>query len=530
MQNGADLLRDMAFLAIDCQSTGATPAHGSLLEIGWGRTKSPSIVAHVGELPEDEELTPVIARITGLTTGDLSRAISRSDAWRALVAACEATPAPTIIHFARFEEAFLRELHRAEAPDADFPLDIVCTHTIATRLFPDLPRRGLRALAGYFGMTVTPARRSADHVAATVFVWQHLVSHLADQHGVHSMAQLREWMDQPCPARAARRRVYPMARARRLAIAQGPGVYRMLRSNGDVLYVGKARSLRRRVNSYFQKQTRVADRTLEMLSQARDISVTETATALEAALLECDEIKRCAPPYNVALADRPARRAAIGPLRDVEIVEQMWTIAAVVSGGTDGAAPGSETLFDAIDGFEAVDAAQLAEGVGLFREHVGTHTGDVMAWGARLWSERKAAGETDDHGGEDRDEPPEQKVCEALCSIVCRGARAVRSARWMSRLGESSVAWTIGTRARMLVFERGTITRRDDIAAAPVPPGYRRTMAKRWRDFDLATYDRVRVLSTELRRLVVEADDVCVRLGPSKALNRDRLARVLWWV
>ena len=75
----------------------------------------------------------------------------------------------------------------------------------------------------------------------------------------------------------------------------------MLRTSGDVLYVGKAASLRHGVNSYFRKQTGVPERTLEMLSQARGISFDVTPCALEAALIEPDEIKRHRPPYNLAL-------------------------------------------------------------------------------------------------------------------------------------------------------------------------------------------------------------------------------------
>jgi excinuclease UvrABC nuclease subunit len=68
-----------------------------------------------------------------------------------------------------------------------------------------------------------------------------------------------------------------------------------------VLYVGKAASLRHRVNSYFRKQNGMPQRILEMLSQARGISFDVTPSALDAALFEPDEIKRHRPPYNVAL-------------------------------------------------------------------------------------------------------------------------------------------------------------------------------------------------------------------------------------
>jgi hypothetical protein len=91
-----------------------------------------------------------------------------------------------------------------------------------------------------------------------------------------------------------------MPREIRLSLPDGPGVYRLLRSNGDILYIGKAASLHDRVNSHFRKQHGIHERTLEMLSQARAIAFEATATPLEAALLEADEIKRHRPPYNIA--------------------------------------------------------------------------------------------------------------------------------------------------------------------------------------------------------------------------------------
>jgi hypothetical protein len=134
-------------------------------------------------------------------------------------------------------------------------------------------------------------------VAATAFVWRHLVALLAEREGVVGLAVLHEWLERP-----ARRspRCFPLPRERRLGLPDRPGVYRLLRAGGAVIYVGKAASLRQRVSGHFHAQ--VGERALEMLTQARDVACTETETALEAALLESDEIKRLAPPFNVALA------------------------------------------------------------------------------------------------------------------------------------------------------------------------------------------------------------------------------------
>ncbi|MGE0420155.1 MAG: excinuclease ABC subunit UvrC, partial [Acetobacteraceae bacterium] len=81
-----------------------------------------------------------------------------------------------------------------------------------------------------------------------------------------------------------------------------PGVYRMLDAKGEALYVGKARSLKRRVVSYTQI-ARLSERLRRMVSETVSMEIVTTHTEAEALLLEANLIKRLKPRFNIVLRD-----------------------------------------------------------------------------------------------------------------------------------------------------------------------------------------------------------------------------------
>jgi DNA polymerase-3 subunit epsilon len=538
-------LAHLEVLVVDCQATAAAP-QGHLLEIGWARegTTSARPDARLIALPNGARIPPAVARLTGISDRLAQDGIDAQAAWRELskeAARIEQQPAPTVIHFARFERPFLEALANGTPP-----LDIVCTHDIGRRLLPDLPRRGMRALSGYFGRGVSTLRRSVDHVEATAFVWRELVR-LLEQEGISTWNALHEWLAlKPHPTKRTRR-VWPMPRDVRLSLPDAPGIYRMLRTSGDVLYVGKATSLRDRVNSYFRKQSGIHERTLEMLSQARRISFDVAPSALEAALRECDEIKQHRPPYNVALttedralwfarsdlsmrSEGPSMQCPLGPFPSGMMLDQFAALAVADRGalGSDRWCPDAAT-------FDAGYASLCVSHPELSRHDLAAHE-RLLRLGTRLWREgrRDQDDDSDEETRRTTTWTPEL-VQRSLERLALRGAFARRRATWLTRLVDVSVVWTEpGTsHARLIVIENGEVVVKEDVNAgtAPsIPPGHARPVAARREAFTLERFDRLRVLSTELKRLVAIGAPVALRLGVGPSLADGCLAAVLSWV
>ncbi len=85
-------------------------------------------------------------------------------------------------------------------------------------------------------------------------------------------------------------------------LTQQPGVYRMYNAGGDVIYVGKAKNLKRRVSSYFNKN-QDSVKTKSLVKQIANMDVTVTHSETEAFILENNFIKKYKPRYNVLLRD-----------------------------------------------------------------------------------------------------------------------------------------------------------------------------------------------------------------------------------
>ena len=87
------------------------------------------------------------------------------------------------------------------------------------------------------------------------------------------------------------------------SIPHQPGVYRMKNAQGDIIYIGKAKDLFKRVGSYFKNHGEQSPKTVKMVENIADLEYTITSSELEALILETNLIKENRPKYNVLMKD-----------------------------------------------------------------------------------------------------------------------------------------------------------------------------------------------------------------------------------
>jgi len=550
---GPGSLGALEVLALDCQATGATPRHGHVMEIAWARGAAagpaePALHHFLVALPEGESVPRIVSQVTGLTTDELDGAPAPAFVWGALRAAVEggAAPFPAVIHFATFEQRFLEDWHRALSPaGAPFPLELFCTHQLARRIFPGLPTRGLHALAGHLGLVLEEQRRAADHVRATALVWKALVPRLAER-GVHTLEDLRALLAAPAPKAA--RTDYPVQRQARLQAPDAPGVYRMRASSGELLYVGKATSLRRRVNSYFTRKWTGDGRKQQMLTMAATVEWTVTQSVVEAAILESDQIKELEPRFNQALRARaaevwfaarslqearPAPDAgfALGPLPSPHALAPLPALGRLFAEATVPDEVQRHAL--GLPGLRWLPApAELAEGVARVRRRRALGEAPSLAAllraAAALWTEP----DEDDEDGDDEafdwgdywTDP--ENVAKTLEDALRHAAHLMRRARWFGQLRDAVVAWEQGDRWRWLKLAAGKVADRGDAPSPAGVPAPQHDPAP----LDFAGYERLRILTTELRTLMQRGAAAFVRVPGDRSIPAARLLRRLRWV
>ena len=163
----------------------------------------------------------------------------------------------------------------------------LCTVRLSRQIFPGYPSYSLGNLCHSLGIELENRHRAGGDAAATVTLFKLLLQN--DTHDAITASLKRNSKEQTLPPN--------VPKAHFDALPSKPGVYYFHDSKGKVVYVGKAKDIKKRVNSHFSNNSDSKQKQ-NFVRHVYGISFQVTATELMAAILESTEIKRLWPSFN----------------------------------------------------------------------------------------------------------------------------------------------------------------------------------------------------------------------------------------
>ena len=289
----------VSFVAIDVETTGLRPRQHRMIEIGLARYVNGRCTERYSTLINPERRVPdYVRKLTGLTDSDLIPA-PRFGQVAGEIAAFIGN-LPMLGHNVGFDVAFLNaEFERAKLPLIQNPT--IDTVPMSMRVLGRSVRPSLDRVATSLGLAPRKYHRALADAELAAAVALRLAGMAADA-GIAVESLIRPGKEsRSLPAGHGQSAGSLLDRRHLDALPRTPGVYLMIDANDRILYVGKAKSIRDRVSSYYSQPlgyTRKMDGLVEAIAR---IEHEETGSELVALLLESQLIRRHQPPYNTVL-------------------------------------------------------------------------------------------------------------------------------------------------------------------------------------------------------------------------------------
>jgi DNA polymerase-3 subunit epsilon len=282
-------LHEVTFVVVDLETTGGSPASCAITEVGAVKVRGGERLGEFQTLVNPGLPIPAfISVLTGISDSMVAGAPRLPAVLPAFLDF--AGDAVLVAHNAPFDIGFLKAA--CAATGHEWPGNrVLDTARLARQVVTrdEAPNCKLSSLARLFRAGTTPDHRALSDARATVDVLHGMLERLGNL-GVRSLDELSTFSSRVSPAQRAKRHLAE-------AMPQSPGVYLFVDDRGEVLYVGKAKSLRSRVRTYFTAaETR--GRMAEMVGLAAKVVPVVCATPLEAEVRELRLIAHHKPRYN----------------------------------------------------------------------------------------------------------------------------------------------------------------------------------------------------------------------------------------
>jgi len=278
-----------ALIFLDLETTGMTPAHERITEIGLVEVANGAFAGSWSQLVNPEKnIPPFIQTLTGISNAMVRDAPTFEQLAPALYQRLQGKI--LIAHNARFDYGFLR--HEFARAGLTYRARVLCTAKLSRKLYPEHRRHNLDSLIERHGLSCNARHRALGDAEV---LWQFLQKIYAEVDSTRINAAIQAQMDAPSLPAGLPAEVME-------SIPEAPGVYSFYDEKGAPLYVGKSVDMYARVRAHFS--SRLA-KDMRITQQVARVEWIETAGELGALLAESRLIKQLLP-----LHKQRARRIA----------------------------------------------------------------------------------------------------------------------------------------------------------------------------------------------------------------------------
>ncbi|HSD62345.1 MAG TPA: exonuclease domain-containing protein [Ignavibacteriaceae bacterium] len=291
-------LEQASFSIIDIETTGLSARYNNIIEIGIVKISNLKIVDTFHSMINPGRAIPYyITQFTGISDDDVYNAPFFEDAADDILKFIS----EDIIggHNFSFDKSFLkREL--LYAGKGILYNDDICTLKLARRMHPNLRSRSLSKMCRLYKLHNEYSHRALSDAKVTAQLLIRMIEDLRDNLGINTVNELLHFHKQST-VKEKSSRIKESLREDISILPQAPGIYYFLNSKNDIIYIGKAKSLKDRIKSYFSPTA--PRKAKKIVGQAARIKIEITNTGLTALLMEAESIKIVNPRHNKQLKE-----------------------------------------------------------------------------------------------------------------------------------------------------------------------------------------------------------------------------------
>ena len=308
MDNG---ILDTTFLVCDVETTGMSYSNNRITEVAFIKIKNGEICDRYTTLLNPQQHIPYeITRLTGISN-DLVKDKPTFDEVAADIIEfikkdedIQGTDLSNIVftgHNVSFDFNFLASSFHRYDPLFNLNLKRVCTCKLARRLLRKLKSKSLGSVAEHLECAGKNFHRAYDDTLATAKIFLKFIEMLSEQFEIDTLNELLKFQNTKVYTDAQKSPVLKRINMSLKDFPRSPGVYFMKGKNEEILYIGKAKSLRERLSNYLNFNSELPPRIQQLIPKIQSIDYEVTASELSALILESKLIKKFKPRFNTAI-------------------------------------------------------------------------------------------------------------------------------------------------------------------------------------------------------------------------------------